>query len=149
MGACPAVAMALQFRFLWALPCCLGSKRGIDFPHHAAKIGRFFAALEAAARDQTAGLGASEGGVDLRVTTAGELREYLKDVNRTARTLESDHPGISPTFRLPKSGSYPALIARGRAIIEASVAQYLRKVRRVMPCRASVSINGPCMMLAS
>ena len=39
--------------------------------------------------------------------------------------------------------------AGGKAIIEASVAQYLRKVRRLTPCRASDSINGPCMMRAS
>jgi hypothetical protein len=85
-----------------------------------AEVVTIITALEAAARDQATGLGESEGGVDLRVTTARELREYLKDVNRTARALETDHPGISPTFRLPKSGSYPALIARARAIIEAA-----------------------------
>jgi hypothetical protein len=37
----------------------------------------------------------------------------------------------------------------GKAIIEARVAQYLRKVRRLTPCRTSVSINGPCMMFVS
>jgi predicted metal-dependent phosphotriesterase family hydrolase len=37
----------------------------------------------------------------------------------------------------------------GKAIIDASVAQYLRKVRRLTPCRTSESINGPCMMLVS
>ena len=34
----------------------------------------------------------------------------------------------------------------GNAIIDASVAQYLEKFRRLMPCRANDSINGPCMM---
>jgi hypothetical protein len=37
--------------------------------------------------------------------------------------------------------------AGGSAIMDASVAQYFMNVRRVTPCRASVSINGPCMML--
>jgi len=74
-------------------------------------------ALEAAAQTQTSGSGESEGGVDVRLTISAELREYLKNVNRTARILEKDHPGISPTFRLPKSGSYPALMATARAII--------------------------------
>jgi hypothetical protein len=77
-------------------------------------------ALEAAADNQAAGSGESEGGVDVRVTTSRDLREYLKDVNRTARTLEDEHPGISPTFRLPHSGSYPALIASAHAIITAA-----------------------------
>jgi hypothetical protein len=77
-------------------------------------------ALQTAAQNQVAGSGRSEGGVDLRATTARDLREYLKNVNRTARALETDHPGISPTFRLPESGSYPALIARAQAIIAAA-----------------------------
>jgi hypothetical protein len=37
--------------------------------------------------------------------------------------------------------------AGGSAIMDASVAQYFMNVRRVTPCRASESINGPCMML--
>jgi hypothetical protein len=74
-------------------------------------------ALETAAENQVAGSGQSEGGVDVRVTKARELREYLKNVGRTARALEKDHPGISPTFRLPRSTSYPALIAKTQAVI--------------------------------
>jgi hypothetical protein len=77
-------------------------------------------ALETAAQNQVSGSGESEGGVDLRVTSARDLREYLKNVNRTARILEPDYPGIRPTFRLPESGSYPALIARAQAIIAAA-----------------------------
>jgi hypothetical protein len=52
--------------------------------------------------------------------SARDLREYLKNLGRTARTLENDHPGISPTFRLPESGSYPALIAKTEAVIAAA-----------------------------
>jgi hypothetical protein len=77
-------------------------------------------ALETAAQNQVTGSGQSEGGVDLRVTKARELREYLKNVSRTARALEVDHPGISPIFRLPRSGSYPALIAKAQAVIAAA-----------------------------
>src|SRR5436190_15195601 len=67
--------------------------------------------LEAAAQNQVSGFGRSAGGVDLRDVYARQLRAYLKDVNRTARTLEEEHPGIRPTFRLPRTDSYPALIA--------------------------------------
>jgi hypothetical protein len=77
-------------------------------------------ALETAAQNQVAGSGQSEGGVDLRVTTARDLREYLKNVNRTARMLETDYPGIRPTFRLPRTDSYPKLIASAQAIIAAA-----------------------------
>jgi hypothetical protein len=82
-----------------------------------AEVVTIITALEAAAQGQTTGSGESEGGVDIREITANDLRVYLKNVNRTGRSLESVHPGISPTFRLPKSGSYPALIAAAQAII--------------------------------
>ena len=36
--------------------------------------------------------------------------------------------------------------AGGSAIMDASVAQYFINVRRVTPCRARVSIKGPCML---
>jgi hypothetical protein len=77
-------------------------------------------ALETAAQNQVTGSGESEGGVDLRAIKAFELREYLKNVGRTARSLEVDHPGISPTFRLPRSASYPALKAKTEAVIAAA-----------------------------
>lgn len=73
--------------------------------------------LEAAARDQLRGEGNSCGAVDVRESIANELRASLKDVNRTARTLDIEQGGVRPTFRLPKSGSYPALIATAQNII--------------------------------
>ena len=63
-------------------------------------------------------------------------------MNRTARVLETDHPDISPTFRFPKSASYPALIAKAEAIIAAAtpprsgllkIAQSGGKVDDVLP----------------
>src|SRR4029434_4997495 len=77
----------------------------------ATEVTNVITALETAAQIQVTGSGESEGGGDLRVTTARDLRDYLKNVCRTARVLEADHPGISPTFRLPRSGSYTALMA--------------------------------------
>ena len=73
--------------------------------------------IELAAQKQTGGGGEAEGGVDLRAVTAKALRNYLKDLNRTARTLEKDYPGISPIFRLPRSGSYPALKATADSVL--------------------------------
>jgi hypothetical protein len=72
--------------------------------------------LEAAAQLQIGGLGERASGVGLRESSSRELRAYLSDVNRTARTLE-DHPGIAPTFRLPRSGGYAALVASAQNII--------------------------------
>ena len=83
----------------------------------SAEVNTTITALEAAAQLQLGGSGEAEGAVDLRKTTSRDLRAYLADVNRTARTLEPEHPGITPTFRLPRSGSYPALVAAAQNII--------------------------------
>jgi hypothetical protein len=85
-----------------------------------AEVNTTITALEAAAQKQTGGAGHQAGGVDLRKVYALDLKTFLKEVNRTARTLEPEHPGIRPTFRLPKSGSYPALIATAQSVIEAA-----------------------------
>src|SRR5687767_6966183 len=77
-------------------------------------------ALRAAAKDQLAGRGYSAGGVEVRESTWRALREVLVAINRTARTLEPEHPGIRATFRLPRTRSYLALIASGRAIVKAA-----------------------------
>jgi len=84
----------------------------------AAEVNTTITALEAAAQLQVGGFGETEGAVDVRKTTSRNLRAFLADVNRTARTLEPEHPGISPTFRLPRSRSYPALVASTQNIIE-------------------------------
>lgn len=85
-----------------------------------AEIVTSITALETAAASQDTGLGEAGSGVDVRVTTSTALRQYLRNVARTGRSLEVDHPGISATFQLPASGSYPALIARTRSIIAAA-----------------------------
>lgn len=77
-------------------------------------------ALESAAGNQVVGTGDQAGGVDSRETIALRLRAFLKKVNRTARTVEDEHPDISPTFRMPRTRSYPALIAQAHAIITAA-----------------------------
>ena len=77
-------------------------------------------ALEAAAEGQVTGSSTSEGGVDLRASTARELRVYLKDVCRTGRMLDEEVPGIRPLFRLPVSASYPALLAGAQSIVAAA-----------------------------
>ncbi len=77
-------------------------------------------ALRLAARNQISGRNESAGGVLLRESTWRALRIVLREINRTARILEAEHPGIRPIFRLPRTRSYPALLASARAIIAAA-----------------------------
>jgi hypothetical protein len=85
-----------------------------------AEVVNTITAFAAAAQQQTAGRGEAAGGVDLRENIWRELRRFLSEVNRTARVLEEDHPGIRAQFRLPRTRSYPALIAATQAIIAAA-----------------------------
>jgi hypothetical protein len=85
-----------------------------------AEVATIINALEAAAEGQATGSGGSEGGVELRARTARELRAYLKNVTRTGRIIALDHPEVPAVFRLPRTVSYPALMAQARAITAAA-----------------------------
>lgn len=107
-----------------------------------AEIIAIITAIEAAARDQVGGAGETEGGVDLRESIASDLREHLKAVNRTARTLETVNVGMYPTFRLPKSGSYPALVATAQNIIAAAETMEAEFIEAGMPVDFLSDLNG-------
>jgi hypothetical protein len=81
-----------------------------------AVVNTIITALQAAAQKQTTGGSDASGAVDVRVETARELRKQLRNVNRTGRVLDREHPGIAATFKLPKGGSYPVLLAAAEAI---------------------------------
>jgi hypothetical protein len=81
-----------------------------------AEVNTIITALQAAAQKQTTGKGDASGAVDVREETARELRKKLRNENRTGRVLDREHPGIAATFKLPKGGSYPVLLAAAEAI---------------------------------
>ena len=74
------------------------------------------AALRTAGQNQSAGLGDFAGGVDTRDALRKELRGFLRNVNRTGRMLDAEHPGIGATFRLPQGSSSSQLLAAAAAI---------------------------------
>lgn len=77
-------------------------------------------ALRTAAKSQTGGRNQSAGGAQLRESCWRALRQVLREINRTARTLEAEHPGIRATFRLPRTRSFPAQTTSAKAIIAAA-----------------------------
>ena len=79
-------------------------------------------ALRGAAQNQSAGLSDITGGVDACGSLRKELRNYLRDINRTGRVLDKDHPGIGGTFRLPRSMTAMQLLASAE-IIEAAATE--------------------------
>ncbi len=76
------------------------------------------AKLRTAAAGQTASREKSAGGVSWRQDCWRELRRKLVDINRTGRVLGDI--SIRPKFCLPRTRSYPMLIASAKVIIEAA-----------------------------
>ena len=73
-------------------------------------------ALRSAAEKQTTGLGQFSGGVDTRASLRADLRGFLRNVNRTGRLLDEQHPGIAGIFRLPRGASAAQFLAAAEAI---------------------------------
>jgi hypothetical protein len=73
-------------------------------------------ALRTAGQNQSSGLGQFTGAVDTRESLRADLREFLRDVNRTGRMLNKQHLGITGIFRLPQGASAAQLLAAAEAI---------------------------------
>ena len=82
------------------------------------KIDAGIAAYQTAAGLQIGGASESTGGVNTRRELYTELRGYLKDLARVGRSLDrATHPGLAETFVLPRTNSYPVLLATADAMI--------------------------------
>lgn len=77
------------------------------------------AAVRAKAESQVAGRGEASHSVRSRLFLASEIREDLREIRRTAVSLEDDIPGISGRFALPRSNSYDRMIAAADDMITA------------------------------
>lgn len=75
-------------------------------------------AIEKAASMQIGGRDRSAGNVQNREAIARELRNMLGGLNRIARALDADFPGMRIKFRLPRTRSYPALETYARVCIQ-------------------------------
>jgi hypothetical protein len=64
---------------------------------------------------QTTGLTDAQRATAERLAASEALRENMKAVARTARVMALDMPGLENKFRLPRSGSVPALLQAARA----------------------------------
>ncbi len=85
------------------------------------EISAAITAIESAASTQTGGSGDAAGGVVTKKFKYQALRSYLKDVARVGRSLDRDtYPGLAEGFVLPRTNSYPALVAAAQAMIEAA-----------------------------
>jgi hypothetical protein len=77
---------------------------------------------------QAQGFGEFRAGADERAARAAELRETLRDLNKTARELDRDlFPGVHLQFRMPRSNSYQALLNAATAFHSAASVDPLKQ----------------------
>ena len=83
---------------------------------------------------QVEGFGTFQAGSHERADLARDLREMIKDIARTARSLNADlFPGAADQFRTPISRSYQALLDTGRAFVNALPTIKQALLDRAMP----------------
>jgi hypothetical protein len=71
--------------------------------------------LDSHSSSQASGFGSARQGTATRAQARGALRDDLEAINRTARAMAGEHPGIDDNFRLPRGTNDQNLIAAARA----------------------------------
>jgi hypothetical protein len=71
----------------------------------------------AGAAGQESGGGAMRAGTRSKAELFDELYEDLRAINRTAKAIAVDEPGLEQKFRMPRSPSYPLTLATARAFL--------------------------------
>ncbi|MCA1558239.1 MAG: hypothetical protein LC731_06845 [Acidobacteria bacterium] len=100
-----------------------GVENALDFP--AASLGgQKFASLNALVAEidelgaqRSEGRGAAQMSTEAKRVAREGLRSLMRAISDTAEAMESAHPGISNTFRLPKTNADEALINDARAFV--------------------------------
>jgi hypothetical protein len=99
--------------------------------------------METAAQNQVAGLGESRGGTDDCRRLADELRATMRDIGKTARTLNRDlFPGVAQELRMPRSKKFEVLLAAARAFLERVTPIKATFVERGLPADFDQVLSG-------
>jgi hypothetical protein len=74
--------------------------------------------METAVQNQVTGTGESRGGTGDRRRLAKELRTSMREIGKTAQTLDPElFPGLAQELRMPESQKFEVLLAAGRAFL--------------------------------
>jgi len=89
--------------------------------------------LDANASNQTSGANASVGGTKSKKTIRKELRAMVVAINRTAKALAYNTPGLADKFRMPRNGSDQTLLNAARAFAADAAPLKAAFIRHEMP----------------
>jgi hypothetical protein len=78
-------------------------------------LGTIINELDGHAQAEASGIGSERQGTSTRALARGALREDLEAINRTARTMADEVPGINDKFRMPAVGNDQRLLTAARA----------------------------------
>lgn len=116
-----------------------GSENASDFPVTSLG-GQKFAALDALVTEidqlgaqQSEGQGAARSSTQAKGMARIAVRSAMRAISDTAEALESAHPGISETFRLPRNNGDEALINAARAFVTSATPLKNEFIQREMP----------------
>ncbi|PYS92116.1 MAG: hypothetical protein DMF64_10025 [Acidobacteria bacterium] len=116
-----------------------GQARAADFPA-ATTGGGLFAALDTIVQEldghaeaQTSNRSAAVQGTTGRAVARAALREDLEAINRTARAMAINNPGLADRFRLPRGNNDQTLLSTARAFASDAVPFKAEFIRHEMP----------------
>lgn len=100
-----------------------GAENASDFPpgsvgaDNFATVGAVVGELDASGAAQASGMSSGRQGTAMKSNAREDVREELRAINRTARALALDDPGLSEKFLMPRGDNDQKLIAAARAFI--------------------------------
>lgn len=98
-----------------------------------AAIGSVVNDLRAQGSAQSLGHGAAKTSTGAKKAARESLRQQLRAISKTARSMNSISPELGATFRLPKNNGDGALLNTARAVLEAATPLKAEFLKREMP----------------
>jgi hypothetical protein len=119
--------------------CDLAAENLADFPATSlggqllTELKSVVAELDTQGSAQNLGHGAAKSGTEAKRGARESLLRQMRAISDTAKTMESISPGITETFRIPKSNGDEALLNAARAYVLAATPWKAEFVKRELP----------------
>lgn len=100
-----------------------GAENAADFPAGSvgaesfATVGAAVGELDASGATQASGMSSGRQGTAMKSNAREDVREGLRAINRTARALAIDDPGLNEKFLMPRGDNDQKLLAAARSFV--------------------------------